>query len=292
MKRSNYRLISGALTLRSGYAIRRCMFGCLSMYLLVVCPAWQAFRLATWSKHRVLTFLSSVSVERDKSGLTAALAASRYLVTFQTVGVGGLSQARPGWEENQGQVIHYCPGARLCAYGFNISLPRVMSHPHPQTHTWLMQNDRPTAGGFGPTVYSLFCEWVWSECVFFPLLIWLWWLVSHPLPHSQSPPCPLEAMAGLQSVCMECLLSWPISVEKARWPGSRNALALTLETRGCVADGSSCVEVHFWPCSVSPKKIFSSKENRGTGALNNSLWFLLVATDKHMQKKPHGYQHG
>lgn len=56
----------------------------------------QAFRLATQSKHRGLTFLSSVSA--DKSGLPAALAASRYLVTFQTVGVGGLSQARPGWE--------------------------------------------------------------------------------------------------------------------------------------------------------------------------------------------------
>ncbi|CAM4726688.1 unnamed protein product [Leuciscus chuanchicus] len=37
-------------------------------------------------------------VSADKSGLPAALAASRYLVTFQTVGVGGLSQARPGWE--------------------------------------------------------------------------------------------------------------------------------------------------------------------------------------------------
>lgn len=139
----------------------------------------QAFRLATRSKHRGLTFLSSVSPERDKSGLPAALAASRYLVTFQTVGVGGLSQARPGWEGNQGQVIHYCPGARLHAYGFNISLPRVMSHPHPQTHTWLMQNDRPTAGGFGPTLYSPFCEWVWG--VFF-FLLWLITVGVSPSP--------------------------------------------------------------------------------------------------------------
>ncbi|RXN23425.1 hypothetical protein ROHU_022831 [Labeo rohita] len=70
-----------------------------------------AFRLVTRSKYRGLTFLSSVSAERDKSGLPAALAASRYLVTFQTVGVGGLSQARPGWEGNQGQFcveIHMC----------------------------------------------------------------------------------------------------------------------------------------------------------------------------------------
>lgn len=32
-----------------------------------------------------------------------------------------------------------------------------------------MQNDRPTAGGFGPTVFSLFCEWV--VCFFFPLAL-------------------------------------------------------------------------------------------------------------------------
>ncbi|KAL7889904.1 hypothetical protein AOLI_G00021620 [Acnodon oligacanthus] len=59
----------------------------------------QAFRLPTWSKHHALTFLSSVSVGRDKSGLAAALAASCYLVTFQTVGVGGLSQAQAGLGE-------------------------------------------------------------------------------------------------------------------------------------------------------------------------------------------------
>lgn len=145
-----------------------CTCACISWWPVRRAGCGQAFRLATQSEHRGMTFLSSVST--DKSGLPAALAASCYLVTFQTVGVGGLSQARPGWEGNQGQVIHYCPGARLHAYGFNISLPRVMSHPHPQTHTWLMQNDRPTAGGFGPTVFSLFCEWV-SVSFFFPLAL-------------------------------------------------------------------------------------------------------------------------
>ncbi len=38
--------------------------------------------------------------------------------------------------------------------------------------------------------------------------------------------------------------------------------------------------------------MFSLEKKKDTGALCNSLWFLLVATDKHVQKKAHGHQHG
>ncbi len=48
----------------------------------------------------------------------------------------------------------------------------------------------------------------------------------------------------------------------------------------------------LWPWGVSPKRMFSLEKKKDTGALCNSLWFLLVATDKHVQKKAHGHQHG
>lgn len=229
MKRSGYRFVSEALKLGVRWSS-----DCEDMYSCAVSlgglSSVQAFRLATRSKHHGLTFLSSVSAERDKSGLPAALAASRYLVTFQTVGVGGLSQARPGWEGNRGQVIHYCPGARLHAYGFNISLPRVMSHPHPQTHTWLMQNDRPTAGGFGPTVFSLFCEWVWGG-FFSPLALTVGVSPSPTLSVSSvsSTSKGWTAFRRHANGPQRRLPSWPISMGKARWPGYRSALAFASE---------------------------------------------------------------
>lgn len=38
--------------------------------------------------------------------------------------------------------------------------------------------------------------------------------------------------------------------------------------------------------------MFSLEKKKDTEALCNSLWFLLVATDEHIQKKAHGHQHG
>ncbi|KAL6487103.1 hypothetical protein MHYP_G00037290 [Metynnis hypsauchen] len=87
----------------------------------------QAFRLPTWSKHHALTFLSSVSVGRDKSGLAAALAASCYLVTFQTVGVGGLSQAQAGLGEEAWPAAE---AAGRCSGAVQMGL-RDTPHPDP-----------------------------------------------------------------------------------------------------------------------------------------------------------------
>lgn len=115
------------------YAFSVCVWVCV----LSVGPALahrflgQVFRLPTRFKHHGVTFLSSVRVGWDKSGLAAALAASCYLVTFQTVGVGGLSQARPSWERKQGQVIHYCPHTSTCIrISYQLSKSYELS-PHP-----------------------------------------------------------------------------------------------------------------------------------------------------------------
>ncbi|KAL1262942.1 hypothetical protein QQF64_005681 [Cirrhinus molitorella] len=122
------------------------MYSCAHVYVsLGGLSGVRAFRLATRSKYRGLTFLSSVSAERDKSGLPAALAASRYLVTFQTVGVGGLSQARPGWEGNQGQQRLDCVQEACKWTG---EMPSILTHFHGKGKvTWLQKCPGTRLGG-------------------------------------------------------------------------------------------------------------------------------------------------
>ncbi len=276
MKRSGYRFDSEALKVGSGWSS-----DCEDMYSCAVSlGGLSACRPSSWwpkSKHHGLTFLSSVSTERDKSGLPAALAASRYLVTFQTVGVGGLSQARPGWEGNRGQVIPLLSGGTSPAYGFNISLPRVMSHPHPQTHTWLMQNDRPTAGGFGPTVFSSLCV-VSVRWVFFSFGSDGWCLT---LSYTLFPLCPLpERLDCFQEACKRT---------------AETFILTHFHGKGKVTWLQKCPGIRLgglWPWGVSPKRMSLLRRRKILGLCVTLCGFLLVATDKHVQKKAHGHQHG